>query len=113
MKNTITKILLFIIFLLSIVWINLKIFRGDLPYLAFITITGSVIILIYFISLTSCNRPEPNFEGVLMTNYGRDGLASFSTVTGAQGPLWFGSELYQVPMFEQKADCDAVRVSAK
>ena len=72
-----------------------------------------LIIAIAFITLTSCNRPEPNFEGVLMTNYGRDGLASFTTVTGAQGPLFFGSELYQVPMFEQKADCDAVRVSAK
>jgi len=72
-----------------------------------------LIIAIALVTLTSCNRPEPNFEGVLMTNYGRDGLASFSTVTGAQGPLWFGSELYQVPMFEQKADCDAVRVSAK
>jgi len=72
-----------------------------------------LIIAIAFITLTSCNRPEPNFEGVLMTNYGRDGLSSFTTVTGAQGPMWFGSELYQVPMFEQKADCDAVRVSAK
>ena len=63
--------------------------------------------------LTSCNRPEPNYEGVLMTDYGRNGLESFKTVTGAQGPLMPGSELYQVPMFEQKADCDAVRVSAR
>ena len=71
------------------------------------------IIAIAFAGLTSCNRPEPNYEGVLMTDYGRNGLESFKTVTGAQGPLWFGSELYQVPMFEQKADCDAVRVSAR
>jgi hypothetical protein len=32
-------------------------------------------------------------------------------VTGAQGPLLPGSELYQVPMFEQKADCDAMCIS--
>jgi hypothetical protein len=63
-----------------------------------------LIIGIAILGLTSCNRPEPNYEGVLMTDYGRNGLESFKTVTGAQGPLGPGSELYQVPMFEQKAD---------
>ena len=72
-------------------------------------ITGIGVLLLF----ASCNRPEPNYEGVLMTDYGRTGLESFETVTGAQGPLGPGSELYQVPMFEQKADCDAVKVSAK
>jgi len=73
------------------------------------------IITIFALSIVlfSCNRPEPNYEGVLMTDYGRNGIESFKTVTGAQGPLGPGSELYQVPMFEQKADADAVRVSAR
>jgi regulator of protease activity HflC (stomatin/prohibitin superfamily) len=73
----------------------------------------SMIIGIAILALTSCNRPEPNYEGVLMTDYGRNGIESFKTVTGAQGPLGPGSELYQVPMFEQKADADAIRVSAR
>ena len=64
-------------------------------------------------ALISCNRPEPNYEGVLMTDYGRNGIESFTVVTGAQGPLGPGSELYQVPMFEQKSDVDAVQVSAR
>lgn len=72
-----------------------------------------LFIAVLIIGLTSCNRPEPNYEGVLMTDYGRNGLESFKTVTGAQGILGPGTELYQVPMFEQKADCDAVRVSAR
>ncbi|MCG9792927.1 SPFH domain-containing protein [Flavobacterium algicola] len=72
-----------------------------------------LLIGLAIVSLTSCNRPEPNYEGVLMTDYGRNGLESFKTVTGAQGPLGPGSELYQVPMFEQKADCDAISVSAR
>lgn len=72
-----------------------------------------LFIAVLIICLTSCNRPEPNYEGVLMTDYGRNGLESFKTVTGAQGILGPGTELYQVPMFEQKADCDAVRVSAR
>lgn len=63
--------------------------------------------------LVSCNRPEPNYEGVLMTDYGRNGIESFSVVTGAQGPLGPGSSLYEVPMYEEKADCDATKVTAR
>ena len=70
-------------------------------------------ILLVIASITACNRPEPNYEGVLMTDYGRNGIESFKVVTGAQGILGPGSELYQVPMFEQKADCDPVSISAK
>lgn len=70
-------------------------------------------ILTLVLVLVSCNRPEPNYEGVLMTEYGRNGIESFKVVTGAQGPLGPGSELYQVPMFEQKSDVESVRVSAK
>lgn len=64
-------------------------------------------------AIVSCNRPEPNYEGVLMTDYGRNGLESFKTVTGAQGILGPGSELYEIPMFEDKGDCQPVKVSAK
>jgi len=72
-----------------------------------------IYLLAVLFLVVACNRPEPNYEGVLMTEYGRNGIESFKTVTGAQGILMFGEELYQVPMFEQKADCDPVNVSAK
>lgn len=72
-----------------------------------------LVLVVALVSLMSCNRPEPNYEGVLMVDYGRNGLESFKTVTGAQGILGPGSELYQVPMFEDKGDCEPVRVSAK
>lgn len=58
-------------------------------------------ILCLVLVLVSCNRPESNKEGVLMTEYGRNGINSFKVVTGAQGPLFWGSELYEVPMWEQ------------
>nr|DAT33969.1 MAG TPA: High frequency of lysogenization C protein [Caudoviricetes sp.] len=64
-------------------------------------------------SLMGCNRPEPNYEGVLMTEYGRNGINSFKIVTGAQGMLGPGSELYQVPMWEQAGDPDVVEITAK
>ena len=64
-------------------------------------------------SLVGCNRPEPNYEVVLMTEYGRNGINSFKIVTGAQGMLGPGSELYQVPMWEQAGDPDVVEITAK
>ena len=64
-------------------------------------------------SLVGCNRPEPNYEGVLMTEYGRNGINSFKIVTGAQWMLGPGSELYQVPMWEQAGDPDVVEITAK
>jgi hypothetical protein len=48
-----------------------------------------------------------------MTEYGRNGINSFKIVTGAQGILGPGSELYQVPMWEQAGDPDVVEITAK
>ena len=60
-----------------------------------------------------CNSVLPNYEGVLMQNYGRNGKEDFKAVTGSQGMLAPGSELYHVPMWEQKADPTEVGVTAK
>lgn len=64
---------------------------------------------------SSCgmNRVQTNYEGVLQTNYGRNGIEDFKIVTGAQGILWAGQELYQVPMWEQKADPPAMTITAR
>ena len=72
-----------------------------------------IILFSVIASLAGCNRPEPNYEGVLMTEYGRNGINSFKIVTGAQGILGPGSELYQVPMWEQAGDPDLVAITAK
>ena len=72
-----------------------------------------IFLLCVIASLVGCNRPEPNYEGVLMTEYGRNGINSFKIVTGAQGILGPGSELYQVPMWEQAGDPDVVEITAK
>ena len=69
--------------------------------------------LIAATALVACNPVKPNHEGVLMQNYGRNGQGDFSIVTGAQGPLGMGSELYQVPMYEQTADPSSVDILAK
>jgi hypothetical protein len=62
---------------------------------------------------TACNPIQPNYEGVLMQNYGRNGMSDFSLVTGNQGLLGPGSELYQIPMYEQTADPQEMTINAK
>lgn len=73
--------------------------------------------VVYFlfaaIAFAACNPVMPNFEGVLMQNYGRNGMQDFSIVTGTQGMLGPGTELYQVPMYEQTADPTQVTITAK
>lgn len=69
--------------------------------------------VLFLASCTGCNRVLPNYEGVLMTDYGRAGKSDFTKVIGSQGFLGFGSELYQVPLFEQKADPSKVVVTSK
>lgn len=39
--------------------------------------------VLFFASCTGCNRVQPNYEGVLMENYGRNGKADFKLVTGS------------------------------
>ena len=62
--------------------------------------------------LASCSRVEPNYEGILMENYGRNGKSDFHVVSGKQNTMWPGVQLYQVPMFEASGDADAVTISA-
>lgn len=63
--------------------------------------------------LTSCSRVAPNHEGVLMTHYGRSGMSDFKIVTGKVSTIGPGTELYQVPMYEQKADPKELGVTSK
>jgi len=70
-------------------------------------------IIVAAATMAACNPVMPNFEGVLMPNYGRNGMQDFSIVTGTQGMLGPGTELYQVPMYEQTADPTQVTITAK
>jgi len=73
----------------------------------------AIYFIIAAVVFTACNPVQPNFEGVLMQNYGRNGMQDFSIVTGNQGMLGPGTELYQVPMYEQTADPQQVTITAK
>lgn len=57
--------------------------------------------------LVSCDRVAPNYIGVLMENYGKDGKSDFSLVKGRVNTAAAGTELFQVPLWEQRASFEA------
>jgi len=56
------------------------------------------------IALFSCGtRVEPNYQGVLMENYGKNGISDYSLQLGKVNDWGLGTKLYQVPLWEQRA----------
>lgn len=54
--------------------------------------------------LSSCDRVAPNYYGVLMENYGKEGKSDYSKQQGRVVTISPGTELFQVPAFEQRAE---------
>jgi hypothetical protein len=64
-----------------------------------------LLILMAASILSACGtRVEPNHVGVLMENYGKNGKDDFSLQKGRVNTMMAGTELYQVPLWEQRAD---------
>jgi hypothetical protein len=61
---------------------------------------GAVMLL----TLASCERVAPNYYGVLMENYGKSGKGDYSKQQGRVNIMAPGTELFQVPAFEQRAE---------
>lgn len=61
-----------------------------------------IFAIIAVVSMTSCERVAPNYAGVLMENFGKDGKSDFSIVTGRVNVMAPGTELFQVPLFDQR-----------
>lgn len=56
------------------------------------------------IAFASCQRVAPNYAGVLMENYGKEGKSDFKVVSGMVSTWEWGTELFQVPLFDQRGD---------
>ncbi len=61
------------------------------------------LLLVSGLLFQSCERVAPNYYGVLMENYGKDGKSDYSRQQGRVSTLSPGTELFQVPAFEQRA----------
>jgi hypothetical protein len=63
-----------------------------------------LLFAIVLIAFASCERVAPNYYGVLMENYGKSGKSDYSKQQGRVNTFSPGTELFQVPAFEQRAD---------
>lgn len=52
----------------------------------------------------SCERVAPNYYGVLMENYGKQGKTDYTRQQGRVNTMAAGTELFQVPAWEQRAN---------
>lgn len=64
-------------------------------------------LLFALVPFSACQRIEPNYVGVLMENYGKSGKSDFSIVKGTVNTMGPGTQLYEVPLFEQRAAVDS------
>lgn len=55
-------------------------------------------------TFTSCHRVEPNEQGVLMQNFGKNGKSDFSLQKGKVWTVGPSRKLYTVPLWEQRND---------
>ena len=60
--------------------------------------------LFAMVLLVSCERVAPNYQGVLMQDFGKNGKSDFTLVKGRVSTFAPGTELFQVPLFIQRAD---------
>lgn len=61
-----------------------------------------LLTVLAFGTLTSCERVAPNYYGVLMENYGKNGKSDYTKQQGRVGTMSPGTELFQVPAWEQR-----------
>lgn len=69
------------------------------------SIFKSFLFSLIVLTITSCGtRVEPNYYGVLMENYGKNGKSDYSKQQGRVNDWGAGTQLFQVPAFEQRAE---------
>lgn len=52
--------------------------------------------------MSSCERVAPNYQGVLMKNFGKNGKSDYTLQKGRVSTIAFGTELFQIPLIEQR-----------
>lgn len=67
-----------------------------------------VVVCMLAFAFAGCSRVGPNFVGVLMENYGKSGKDDFSLQKGRVWTVMPGTELFQVPLWEQRAKFEKV-----
>lgn len=63
-----------------------------------------ILVALAAVMFASCERVAPNYAGVLMENYGKAGKEDFSIQSGRVNVMAPGTELFQVPLFDQRGE---------
>lgn len=63
-----------------------------------------ILVALAAVMFASCERVAPNYAGVLMENYGKAGKEDFSIQSGRVNVMTPGTELFQVPLFDQRGE---------
>jgi hypothetical protein len=63
----------------------------------------TLLLVLGVVILSSCERVAPNYYGVLMENYGKNGKSDYTRQQGRVSTMSPGTELFQVPAWEQRA----------
>lgn len=72
-----------------------------------------ILVCMTLVMFASCERVAPNYAGVLMENYGKQGKEDFKIVSGKVSTWEWGTELFQVPLFDQRGEfADPVTLKA-
>lgn len=72
-----------------------------------------MLVCMTLVMFASCERVAPNYAGVLMENYGKQGKEDFKIVSGKVSTWELGTELFQVPLFDQRGEfAEAVTLKA-
>lgn len=61
-------------------------------------------LLATIVLFASCERVAPNYAGVLIENFGKEGKNDFKVVSGRVSTWEVGTELFQVPLFDQRGE---------
>lgn len=65
--------------------------------------TIGFVAVVALLAFSSCERVAPNYYGVLMENFGKSGKSDYSRQQGRVNTMSPGTELFQVPAWEQRA----------
>lgn len=67
------------------------------------------LLLLFTLTLLtlSCKRVAPNYQGVLMQNFGQNGKSDFTLVKGKVMTISPGVELFQIPLYDQRGSFTA------
>jgi hypothetical protein len=67
------------------------------------------LLAITVLLFASCERVAPNYIGVLMQDYGKNGKSDFTLQKGKVSTWSPGTELFQVPLYEQRAGFESTQ----